>query len=37
MLKKLNPVQQQMSNRKTEVFVSTSRLPKPKDSQDGKK
>lgn len=37
MLKKVTPVQQQLSNRKTEVYVRTSRLPKSKDSEDGKK
>lgn len=37
MLKKVKSVQQQLSNRKTEVFIRTSRLPKSKDSENGKK
>lgn len=37
MLKPVKPIQQQFSNRKTEVFVRTSRLPKQKDSSNGEK
>lgn len=37
MLKPAKPVQQQFSNRKTEVYVRTSRLPKQKDSSNGEK
>lgn len=36
MLKKSTPVQQQFSNRKTEVFVRTSRLPKQKEAGNEK-